>query len=73
MAKRFTTYEEALSYVNSLPIQTIVEDYARLLIESNSKTEPIKLTESQFRNYFRIVGMTSSGKVERRGRKPKKD
>lgn len=72
MAKiKFNSYEEALAYVNSLPIQTIIEDFARLLLETKNRAEPIKITDAQFKNYFRIVGMTSDGEVERRGRKKK--
>lgn len=73
MAKiKFESFEHALNYVNSLPIQEIVQDYARLLWEGQSaKVEPIRLTEAQFKAMFRIIGQTQDGDVERRGRKPK--
>ena len=73
MAKKFSNYEEALAYVNSLPMQAIAEGYASLLMETQSKTEPIKITESQFRTYFKIVGLTADGETERRGRPRKTD
>ena len=73
MAKvKFNDYEEALKYVNSLPINTIVQDYAKLLMETQTKNEPIKITEAQLKYYFKIVGVTATGEAERRGR-PKKD
>lgn len=74
MAKgKFNSYEDALAYVNSLPIQSIIDGYAKLLLESqNNRTEPIKITEAQFKNLFKIVGVTSTGETERRGR-PRKD
>ena len=73
MAKaRFNSYEEVVNYVKSLSIQELIEGYANLLWEAeNSKFEPIKLTKAQFETYFRIIGYTSDGSVEFRGRKPK--
>lgn len=73
MAKvRFNSIEEAISYVNTLPIQEIIHNYARLLFESqDSRYEPIRITEAQFREMFRIIGTTRTGEVERRGRRPK--
>ena len=74
MAKvKINNYEEALAYVNSLPIQTIIEDYARLLVDTKNRTEPIKITDVQFKKYFKIVGITADGEPERRGRKRKED
>lgn len=73
MAKvRFNSFEEALQYVNSLPIQAIVQGYANLLWENQgSKFEPIRISQHQFESLFKIVGYTKDGEVERRGRKPK--
>lgn len=73
MAKtKFSSYQQALDFVNTLPIQSIVEGYARLLYDTQvDKPDAIKITEQQFRTMFRIVGKTQDGEVERRGRKPK--
>ena len=71
MAKaRFNSYEEVVNYVKSLSIQELIEGYANLLWEAeNSKFEPIKVTEIQFREMFRIIGTTRTGEIEHRGRK----
>ena len=73
MAKvKFSSIEEVREYVNMLSIQDLIDGYVNLLWESeNSKFEPIKITKSQFEAYFRIIGYTSNGGVELRGRKPK--
>lgn len=69
---KFTSYEQAFNYVNTLPIQQIVEGYARLLCETEiSKVEPVRLTQEQFNAYFKIVGLNKNGEIERRGRKKK--
>ena len=75
MAKlRFNSYEDALIYVNALPIQAVIQEYAKSLFENqDSKYEPIRITEAQFREMFRIIGTTRTGEVERRGRRPKED
>lgn len=71
MAKlKFNTLDDALAYVNSLPIQEIIQDYARILWETqDGRMEPIKITKRQFENYFKIIGFTSDGGIESRGRK----
>lgn len=73
MAKlKFNTLDDALAYVNSLPIQEIIQDYARILWETqDGRMEPIRITEAQLHEMFKIVGMTRDGEIERRGRKPK--
>lgn len=71
MAKiKFENVEQARNYVGSLPLQEIVDGYARLLFEGQD-TEPVKITEAQLRTFFKIVGLTKDGEIERRGRKPK--
>ena len=71
MAKaRFNSLEEAMSYVNSLPISAIIEGYARALYEED-KVEPIRISEAQFKAMFKIIGQTKDGEIERRGRRPK--
>ena len=75
MAKqKFENFEQTLAYVNTLPIREVIEDYARILWESQSeKTEPIKITEAQLKSFFKVVGYTKDGGVEKRGRKPKQN
>ena len=68
MAKKFSTYDEARAYVNTLPIQEIVDGYAKALYETE-KVEQIRISEAQFQAFFRIIGKTSDGTVENRGRK----
>lgn len=71
MAKiKFENVEHARQYVSNLPIQTIIDDYAQLLWETQN-FEPIKITEAQLKTVFKIVGFTKEGELERRGRKPK--
>lgn len=67
---KFVSYDQALAYVNSLPISAIVDGYAQLLYESE-RMEPIKITREQFERMFRIVGVREDGEPERRGRKRK--
>ena len=75
MAKvKFESFEHALNYVNSLPLQELVQDYARLLWEGqNTRVEPIRITEAQLQSMFKIVGLTKDGEIERRGRRKKQD
>lgn len=73
MAKvKFSSIEEVREYVKMLSIQDVIDGYVNLLWEAEySKFEPIKITETQFRQMFKIVGLRSDGETERRGRKPK--
>lgn len=73
MAKRFNSYDEALAYVNTRPIADLICEYAVLLWETQGKNEKIRITQEQFESMFKIVGRTSDGEVERRGRKRKED
>ena len=72
--KRFSSVEQARAYVELLPLNQLIEGYATLLYESQfSKIEPIKISEAQLKSLFKIVGYTSNGEVETRGRKRKQD
>ena len=69
---KFASLDQARAYVEMLPINQIIEGYAMLLWESqNDKPELIKITEQQLRTMFKIVGITSDGREETRGRKRK--
>ena len=70
MAKKFKTIEEARSYVNGLPLLSLVDLCASLLVE-NEQADRITITQEQFNAFFKIRGLTADGERERRGRKPK--
>ena len=74
MAKypKIYSLEQARAYVETLPIQALIEGFSELLWESqNSKVEPIKVTREQLEAHFKIIGLNASGEVETRGRKRK--
>lgn len=69
---KFASLEQARAYVEMMSISQIIEGYATLLYESQfTKAEPIKISQSQFESMFKIIGLTSDGREETRGRKPK--
>lgn len=70
MAKKFKTIEEARSYVNGLPLLSLVDLCASLLVE-NEQADRITITQEQFNAFFKIRGVAADGTAERRGRKPK--
>lgn len=72
LKNKFASLEQARAYVEMLSVTQLIEGYSQLLWETQAdKSEPIKITEKQFRTMFKIVGQTADGSVERRGRKRK--
>ena len=71
--KTFKNKEEALQYLNTLPITSLIDLAAELLVE-RSVPKKITITEEQFRTMFKIAGMREDGTYETRGRrKPKEE
>ena len=68
MARTFKTREEALAFLNTLPINSLIALAADLLVE-RSVPKKISITEEQFRTMFKITGQKEDGSVETRGRK----
>lgn len=66
--KTFNTREEAMEYINTLSLSSIVSLCAELLVERTAPKK-ITITEEQFNSLFRIVGRRDDGTVENRGRK----
>lgn len=70
MAKRFSNREEVLEYLNSLPLQQLINVAADALLELNNRSfQKIVVSQEQFNTFFRIVGVRENGAVETRGRK----
>lgn len=70
--RKFSSREQVEVYVNSLPIQMLIDGMVDLLWEAQGeRQEKIAITEAQFKQFFKIKGFTDEGKVETRGRKPK--
>lgn len=65
--KRFNTKEEALEFVDSLPMNTIRYMLADYLMEG--PRERIVVTQEQFNAFFKIRGVREDGGMETRGRK----
>lgn len=72
MARIFKTKEEAIDYLNTLPINSLISLAADLLVE-RALPKKISITEEQFRTMFRITGMKEDGTIETRGRKKTKE
>lgn len=72
MARIFKTKEEAIDYLNTLPINSLISLAADLLVE-RAVPKKISITEEQFRTMFRITGMKEDGTIETRGRKKTKE
>ena len=68
MARIFKTKEEAIDYLNTLPINSLISLAADLLVE-RAVPKKISITEEQFRTMFRITGMKEDGTIETRGRR----
>ena len=66
--KTFKNKEEAIDYLNTLPINSLISLAADLLVE-RAQPKKISITEEQFRTMFRITGMKEDGTVETRGRR----
>lgn len=66
------TKEELQTLVLSHNMGEIVETCVTLLIENcTNYPSKIVITEEDFKNHFRFVGMSEDGTPENRGRKPK--
>lgn len=70
--KTFKNKEEALQYLNTLSIASLIDLAADLLVE-RALPKKISITEEQFRTMFRITGMKEDGTIETRGRKKTKE
>ena len=70
--KKYNNIEEAIAYVRTLPLETVINIAAESLIEPEIKQIPrITITEEQFQSYFKIRGVNELGERETRGRKRK--
>lgn len=67
MAKRFQNEEQARAYVQSLPLNQLVETCVQLLVDD--LPERIIISQEQFEKFFRIRGFQADGSVENRGKK----
>ena len=65
MAKKFQTRESALAFIDTIPLFTLRQLTADLLMESREK---ITITEEQFKEHFKIRGQKEDGTEEKRGR-----
>lgn len=72
MVRKFKTQEQAAEYVDSLPLSALRGMLIELLTEPEDAPRRINVTEAQLRAFFKIVGVTDEGKIERRGR-PRKE
>ena len=70
--KKFSSREEALEFVDTLPINTIRYMLADCLLEKVAR-EKIVITQEQFNAYFKIRGLKEDGTEENRGRKPREE
>ena len=66
--KTFKNKEEALAFLHTLPISSLIDLAADLLVE-RSIPKRISITEEQFRTMFKITGQREDGTAETRGRK----
>ena len=71
MARAFKSKEEAVQYLNTLPISQMIDLAAELLMERQPAVKKILITEEQFKTLFRIVGQKDDGTTETRGRRKK--
>lgn len=62
--------------MNEMPIRELADmlyDYMKLNVQRNGeivqKTPPIRISQEQFKAFFKIIGYTADGKEEMRGRK----
>lgn len=70
MAKKFNNREDVLEYLNSLPLQQLINVAADAIMQNQSSPiQKIILTQEQFNSFFRIRGYNDNGEVETRGRK----
>ncbi len=68
MAKNFNSIEECKEWLQTLPMNVLI-DTAAAAIFNSSKVEKIIITEEQLRTLFKIRGYNSKGEVENRGRR----
>lgn len=73
MAKTaFKNKEEAIEYLNTLPLGGIINLCADLLVERQT-VKKITITQEQFNSMFKIVGIREDGTAENRGRTRKSE
>ncbi len=73
MAKTaFKNREEAIEYLNTLPLGSIINLCADLLIDRQT-VKKITITQEQFNTMFKIVGIREDGSAENRGRNKKSE
>lgn len=73
--KKFNTIQDAIEYLQTLPFNVLINTAAEAIMAAQNAqaTRKITVTEEQFREHFRIAGITESGERETRGRKRKND
>lgn len=72
MARRFSNKQEAVEFLQTLPMNALFDVAADALMELQTKTySKITVTEEQFKTFFRVKGIAENGEPETRGRKPK--
>lgn len=68
MAKNFSTIEECKEWLQTLPMNVLIETAAGAIFNAQ-KPGKIIITEEQLRTYFKIRGYNERGEVENRGRR----
>ena len=73
--KKFNTVQDAIEYLQTLPFNALINIAAEALFAVQQAQAPrkITITEEQFREHFKIAGITETGEKETRGRKRKND
>lgn len=61
--------DQAAQYlVNNYPVTQIAEALADYFLSDSTQVKPITISEEEFRNHFKIRGITADNQLERRGR-----
>lgn len=72
MAKKFSNKEDAINYLNTLPLNVLIDVAAEAIMsQQNSVVDKIVVTPEQLSAFFRVRGFKDNGEVETRGRKGK--
>lgn len=65
---KITNYEDAMKYIQTLPLQSIMDIAANALVKEGTATPKITITMEEFNAHFKIRGMREDGREETRGR-----
>lgn len=69
MAKKFTSKQEVIEYLQTLPFNALIDTAADAILELQTRTcSKIIISEEQFNAYFRVKGFKENGEKENRGR-----